>query len=43
MKKETEKRRLKRDIVKLLKIKKIKEAGLLIQRYRSKYGESSLG
>ena len=35
----TNKRQLKKSILKLLKFKKIKEAGLLIQRYRGKYGE----
>ena len=35
----TNKRHLKKSIMKLLKFKKIKEAGLLIQKYRGKYGK----
>jgi len=37
--KKGEKNRLKNQILKLLKKKRNIEAGLLIQRYKSKYGE----
>jgi len=35
----TEKRKLKKQINHLVKINKTLEAGILIQRYKSKYGE----
>tara|TARA_Y100000310_G_C20172524_1_gene574348 strand:- start:320 stop:493 length:174 start_codon:yes stop_codon:yes gene_type:complete len=35
----TDKRQLKKSIMKLLKFNKTKEAGLLIQKYRGRYGE----
>ena len=34
-----EKNRLRKQILKLVKKKRNREAGLLIQRYKSKYGE----
>tara|TARA_Y100001934_G_C12096045_1_gene651544 strand:- start:643 stop:768 length:126 start_codon:yes stop_codon:yes gene_type:complete len=37
--KKSEKNRLKNQILRLIKKKKHIEAGLLIQRYKSKYGE----
>tara|TARA_Y100001951_G_C11241965_1_gene241053 strand:+ start:339 stop:512 length:174 start_codon:yes stop_codon:yes gene_type:complete len=39
VKENTNKRQLKKSIMKLLKFKKTKEAGLLIQKYRGRYGE----
>ena len=39
VKENTNKRQLKKSIMKLLKFKKIKEAGLLIQKYRGRYGK----
>jgi hypothetical protein len=35
----TEKRKLQKQIEHLIKIKKTSEAGMLMQRYKSKYGE----
>ena len=35
---DTEKRKLKKQIRHLIKIKKTTEAGMLMQRYKSKYG-----
>jgi len=40
--KKGEKNRLKNQILKLIKKKKHTEAGLLIQRFKSKYGELEL-